>query len=187
MPNAERHTPYAMRSTFGFRRSAHIAAAALCVLTLAAAFPAGAQRPGPGTPAPDFTLDALDSTTVHLAAFRGHPVVINFWATWCPPCIHEMPELATRFVKHREANLEVLAVNADGEKADKIRRFAAGMSLPFPLLLDPKIRTATAYGVIQLPVTVFVDSAGVIRRMHAGPIQPGELDAGLREILGESR
>jgi peroxiredoxin len=98
-----------------------------------------------------------------------------------------MPELATRFAQHREANLEVLAVNADGEKADKIRRFAAGMSLPFPVLLDPRIKTAAAYGVIQLPVTVFVDSSGVIRRVHAGPIQSSALDAGVDEILGKPR
>ena len=161
--------------------------AAVLVLTLCAVSRIGAQEAKAGASAPDFTLSALDSSTVQLAAYRGHPVIINFWATWCPPCIHEMPELASRFAQHRDANLEVLAVNADGEKADKIRRFAAGMSLPFPVLLDPRIRTATAYGVIQLPVTIFVDSAGVIRRVHAGPIQPGELDAGVKEILGDSQ
>jgi cytochrome c biogenesis protein CcmG/thiol:disulfide interchange protein DsbE len=159
----------------------------ILALTLGAVGRLGAQEARAGASAPDFTLSALDSTTVHLAAFRGHPVVINFWATWCPPCIHEMPELATRFAQHREANLEVLAVNADGEKADKIRRFAAGMSLPFPVLLDPRIKTAAAYGVIQLPVTVFVDSSGVIRRIHAGPIQSSALDAGVDEILGKPR
>jgi peroxiredoxin len=94
-----------------------------------------------------------------------------------------MPELATRFNEHQEAGLVVLAVTADGEKEKKIRQFATGLSLPFPVLLDPRIRTAMAYGVIQLPVTVFVDSAGVIRRVHAGPIQPAEIDAGLEEIL----
>lgn len=160
--------------------------AAVFMLTLGAVNRSGAQQAKAGASAPDFTLSALDSTTVHLAAFRGRPVIINFWATWCPPCIHEMPELATRFVKHRKAGLTVLAINADGEKAAKIRRFAAGLGLPFPVLLDPKLRTATAYGVIQLPATIFVDSAGVIRRVHAGPIQPGELDAGLEEILSHS-
>ncbi len=144
---------------------------------------ASAQEPGAGTNAPDFTLSALDSTMVHLAELRGHPVIINFWATWCPPCIHEMPELATRFQAHREKGLVVLAVNADGEKEKKVRQFASGLALPFPVLLDPRIKVASAYGVIQLPVTIFVDSAGVIRRVHAGPIQPGELDAGLGEIL----
>jgi peroxiredoxin len=78
----------------------------------------------------------------------------------------------------------VLAVNADAEKESRIRRFTTSMNLPFPVLLDPKLTAATAYGVIQLPVTVFVDSAGVIRTVHAGPIRPSELDAGVREIVG---
>ncbi|HET7603957.1 MAG TPA: TlpA disulfide reductase family protein [Gemmatimonadales bacterium] len=142
-----------------------------------------AQQIKAGERAPDFTLAALDSSMVQLAAFRGRPVIINFWATWCPPCIHEMPELARRLEAHRDSGLEVLAVNADGEKPDKIRRFVAGLSLPFPALLDPKVRTATAYGVTQLPVTIFVDSAGIVRVVHAGPIQPSQLDAGVRAIL----
>jgi peroxiredoxin len=151
-----------------------------------AAYPASygaAQQVKAGGRAPDFTLRALDSTTVHLAAFHGRPVIINFWATWCPPCIHEMPELARRFAEHREANLEVVAVNADGESTDKIRQFATGLSLPFPILLDPRLKVASAYGVIQLPVTIFVDTAGVMRIVHAGPLQPSQLDAGLRMIL----
>jgi cytochrome c biogenesis protein CcmG/thiol:disulfide interchange protein DsbE len=157
--------------------------ATVLVLTLAVVNRGSAQQLSVGTAAPDFSLAALDSTTVQLAAFRGRPVIINFWATWCPPCIQEMPELARRFAQYRDANLAVLAVNADGEKAEKIRRFTTALALPFPVLLDPRVRTASAYGVIQLPVTVFVDTAGVIRAVHAGPIQPSELDASVREIL----
>jgi peroxiredoxin len=146
-----------------------------------------AQQPGPGATAPDFALLALDSTTVRLSAFRGRPVVINFWATWCPPCIHEMPELAERFRRHAGDSLVVLAVNADAEKESKVRQFTTDMNLPFPVLLDPRLKAATAYGVIQLPVTVFVDSAGVIRVLRAGPIRPAELDADIGEIVGDGR
>jgi cytochrome c biogenesis protein CcmG/thiol:disulfide interchange protein DsbE len=153
------------------------------VLTLAAAFPAGAQRPGPGTPAPDFTLRALDSTTVRLAAFRGHPVIINFWATYCPPCIQEMPALGDRFRARRADSLVVLAINSGDEKERAIRRFTADMALPFPVLLDPGAKTADAYDVRGLPVTLFVDTAGVVRYRRDGPIQPGQLDAGLQAVI----
>jgi peroxiredoxin len=95
-----------------------------------------------------------------------------------------MPELAARFRSHADDSLVILAVNADAEKEDKIRRFTTSMKLPFPVLLDPRLKAATAYGVIQLPVTVFIDSAGVIRSVHAGPIRPSELDAGVRGIVG---
>lgn len=166
-------------STPGARRSL----ALVLMLNLSTASYSAAQQIKAGDLAPDFSLTALDSTVVHLAAFRGRPVIINFWATWCPPCIQEMPELARRFAQRGDANLAVLAVNADGEKPDKIRRFAAALALPFPVLVDPRVSTATAYGVIQLPVTVFVDTAGVMRIVHAGPLQPDQLDAGLRMIL----
>ncbi len=182
----QRQASGVMSRALSARRSTVDAGRTVALVLMLAVYPASysaAQQAKVGASAPDFTLNALDSTTVHLAALHGRPVVINFWATWCRPCNNEMPELARRFAQHHEANLVVLAVNADGEPVDRIRRFASALSLPFPVLSDPKIRTATAYGVVRLPVTVFVDSAGIVRIVHAGPIQPSQLDAALRTIL----
>lgn len=156
-------------------------------LSLALACPrsASAQRVRVGSPAPDFTLPSLDGSTVHLADYRGHPVIINFWATWCPPCQAEMPSLAAAEREHRSSGLVVLAVNGDRENAETISRFTAKMALGFPLLLDARSRVNSAYAVLQLPVTVFVDSTGVVRSIVAGPIQPAQFDRDLRTILSE--
>ena len=160
-----------------------VAATCLALIAFVGHRQADAQTLQAGASAPDFTLAALDSSTVHLAELRGHPVIINFWATWCAPCVDEMPELASRYAAHRADGLVVLAVNGDREKEDKVRRFTARMSLAFPVLLDPRLAAATAFGVTQLPTTVFVDSTGVIRYISAGPILASQLEAGLRTIL----
>jgi peroxiredoxin len=155
----------------------------LLVLTLAAAGRAGAQKLGPGGVAPDFSLTTLDSTTVHLAALRGHPIIINFWATWCRSCKQEMPELASRFRAHVDDSLVVLAVNSGIEKEAKVRSFTERLALPFPILLDHKQKTLTAYAAFGLPLTVFVDTAGAIRYRVQGPTSPHQLDAGLQAIM----
>jgi peroxiredoxin len=146
---------------------------------------ASAQQARVGSPAPDFILPSLNGDSIHLADYRGHPVIINFWATWCPPCQAEMPSLAAAVREHRSSGLVVLAVNGDRESAAAMRRFTAHMQLEFPLLLDARSRVSSDYGVLQLPVTVFVDSSGVIRSIVAGPIQPARFDRDLKAILNE--
>jgi peroxiredoxin len=153
------------------------------VLTLMAGGRATAQRPESGTRAPDFTLPTLDSSTVHLAALHGHPVIIAFWATWCHPCIEEMPELARLFRAHRDDSLFLLAVNSGVEKEARVRGFAARFALPYPILLDRKQKTLTTYAAFGLPLTVFVDTAGLIRYRVQGPINSSQVDTGLRVIL----
>jgi peroxiredoxin len=155
----------------------------LLVLTLAASHRAGAQQPGAGTPAPDFSLLALDSSTVRLTSLRGHPVVIAFWATWCKPCKEEMPALAALYQAHRGDGLVFLAVNSGLEKETRVRRFTEQLALPYPILIDRKQKTLTAYAAFGLPLTVFVDTAGFIRYRVQGPIDSGQIDAGLRTIL----
>jgi peroxiredoxin len=153
------------------------------VLTLIIGGQVDAQRPGSGTRAPDFTLPTLDSSTVHLAALHGHPVIIAFWATWCRPCQQEMPELASLYRAHLDDSLGLLAVNSGREKEAKIRRFVERLALPYPILLDHKQKTFMAYAAFGLPLTVSVDAAGLIRYRVQGPITPSQFDAGLQTIL----
>ncbi len=156
-----------------------------CILLplLLAAGPLAAQRARVGQAAPEFVLPALAGDTVRLSTLRGHPVILNFWASWCPPCQMELPELVTAYGTHRRDGLQIIAVNGDDEAPGVIREFTGRMGLPFPVLLDHKARVTDHYHVLGLPTTVFIDSGGVVRALHRGPITTAEIAAGLELIL----
>jgi len=158
----------------------------LALLCAGAPGRSAAQEPPPllGSPAPALALSQLGGGTVDLTSLRGRPVVVNFWATWCGPCRDEMPELASRWRAHQSTGLEVLAVNStDQERGKDVRRFVERLALPFPILLDKRGRMRERYALTTLPTTVFVDSAGVVRAVHAGALGPTQLDHGLSLIL----
>jgi peroxiredoxin len=137
-----------------------------------------------GAAAPDFTLKQLAGGEASLSEFRGRPVLVNFWATWCKPCRAEMPEIISAYQVHRDAGLEVLAVNlTDQESMKDVRKFTAEVGLPFTVLLDQKGAVRERYGLIAVPTSIFIDSAGVMRMINSGPISRSALDRGLREIL----
>jgi len=134
--------------------------------------------------APDIQLNVLGGGRARLAELRGRPVVVNFWASWCTPCRSELPAIIEAYQTHRERGLAVLAVNlTDQEKRSDIQRFVAELQIPFPVLLDERGRTRRRYGLISLPTTVFVDSAGLVRGVHSGPITRRELSRGLAGML----
>jgi peroxiredoxin len=156
----------------------------LILLALLAPLAVRAQSPEVGRPAPDFGLAVLQGGELHLSQLRRHPVLINFWASWCAPCRTEMPEIVAAYAAHRAAGLEVLAVNlTDQESRRAVRRFVAEMSMAFPVLLDERGRVRRAYQLRGVPTTVFVDTAGVVRVIHPGPLTAEALARGLSAIL----
>jgi cytochrome c biogenesis protein CcmG, thiol:disulfide interchange protein DsbE len=170
-------------SSLGRQRPAHRLLAALLLFPV---LPGHAQSrlPTDGTPAPDFSLERLDGGRMALSELRGRPVLLNFWATWCAPCRAELPALMSAYETHRAAGLEVVAVNlADQERGKDVRRFAAELGLPFPVVLDQKGKVRKRYRLVALPTTVFVDTAGIVRATHAGPISSTALTQGLEQIL----
>jgi len=137
-----------------------------------------------GDRAPEFRLAALDGRNVSLSSLRGKVVMVHFWATWCPPCVDELPIL-DRFARARTgSDLEVLAVSVDEGGAAAVGPFLQRNRISLPVLLDPDRAVSTSYGTFKYPETYLVDRQGVIRRKIIGAAdwsQPGaaELIAGL--------
>ena len=133
-----------------------------------------------GYPAPDFALTTLDGEEFRLSAQRGTPVVLNFWATWCPPCRAELPEL--RAASERYAGrVAIVGVN-QAETATSIAQSASDLGLTFPIPLDHSGAVSRAYGVRSLPTTFFIDRDGVIRQIQNGPLTEATLAQLLQTI-----
>jgi cytochrome c biogenesis protein CcmG/thiol:disulfide interchange protein DsbE len=120
-----------------------------------------------GKPAPDFTLPALDGQTVALSNLQSEPVMVNFWATWCSPCVHEMPYIQETYEVWSEEGLVLLAINI-GESQSQVHSFMQENRLSFPVLLDGNGEVAEQYGVRGIPTSVFIDSDGVVRNIKTG-------------------
>jgi peroxiredoxin len=156
------------------------------VMALVLATPAlDAQPIRAGVAAPEIDLPVLTGGRVKLSKLRGQPVVVSFWATWCPPCRTEFPELVRLHETHREAGLRVLGVNArDQERNTKnIKAFLDEFGATFPVALDQRGKARRTYRIVGHPTTVFIDSAGTIKQIHMGPISREELDRGVAAIL----
>jgi peroxiredoxin len=140
--------------------------------------------PATGFLAPDFTLDALDGEQVRLSSLRGQPVIINFWATWCPPCRAEMPELEKAWQKYQEENLVLLGVD-QAENVTVVSQFARRkMGVTFPILLDKDLTVRNAYAVRALPTTIFIDTQGRIQDVKiGGPLDQASIVDGVNKIL----
>ncbi len=145
--------------------------------------PADGLPPAPavGHPAPDFTLTTSTGEMFTLSALRGKPVILNFWATWCPPCRAELPELEAA---HERYAGQVLVVGVNqAEPAASVAAFAGQMGLTFPLPLDVQGDASRQYAVRSLPTTFFIDRTGVIRRIQIGPLTEATLAQVLKTIF----
>ena len=140
--------------------------------------------PMTGFLAPDFTLTALAGGNMQLSTLRGKPVILNFWATWCPPCRAEMPELEALWQRYKDDGLLLIGVD-QGENAATVERFARGVvATTFPLLLDTNQAVGRAYGVRALPTTVFIDAEGRIQDVRiGGPMNRAMLMDSVNKIL----
>ncbi len=116
--------------------------------------------PIPNKPmAPDFTLKDLDGKPHRLSDYRGQVVILNFWATWCPPCRHEMPSMERAWTQLRKQGAVILAVDV-GEDLDTVYTFLADIPVSFPLLLDEDAEIVSRFSVRGLPTTYVVDPSG---------------------------
>ncbi|MDP1715718.1 MAG: TlpA disulfide reductase family protein [Anaerolineales bacterium] len=125
--------------------------------------------PREGFLAPDFTLDNLQGEKVTLSDLRGKIVVINLWATWCPPCRAEMPALENAYEQYKDSGLVVLGLNVTNQDSEsEVPRFVEEFGLTFPILLDRDGSVSALYELRGLPTTFFVNRAGIIRTVVVG-------------------
>lgn len=132
-----------------------------------------------GDVAPDFTLPGLNGGTVTLSSFRGTPVVLNFWASWCAPCRAEFPELQ----KVQDGGDAVVVGVSQRDKIESdLRDFAHDQHATWPLAFDENDIVGDAYRVPSVPVTYFIDADGVIRHRQFSQLSEADLEAGLATI-----
>lgn len=126
-----------------------------------------AQGPEIGKLAPDFELSSLDGQVVSLSDFRGKPVFLNFWATWCGPCRFEMPFIQKMYEGLSSEGLVVLAVNVQ-ENPTRVKEFVESFGLTFPVLLATNSEVPLAYNIRGIPATFFIDENGIIQDIKIG-------------------
>jgi peroxiredoxin len=152
------------------RRGRVLAVSALivgCVALVAGCKPS--SGPGAGDLAPDFVLPKLDGSVQKLSNHRGKPVLVNLWATWCPPCIAELPLLDSIVRDYSSRGLVVLGIAGDDE-AGRVREFVAQHAPAFEVLLDPGGTVGTQYGITGYPETFLVDRDGKLTAKFIGPL-----------------
>jgi peroxiredoxin len=120
----------------------------------------GIHRPVDPSDAPDFTLMALEGRPVQLRELRGKLVLLNFWATWCAPCLHEMPSMERLYQTFKHTEFALLAVSMDRQGEEVAKPFVDHLKLTFPVLLDRTSEVARQYGVRGLPTTYLIDPDG---------------------------
>ncbi|MBI9043801.1 MAG: redoxin domain-containing protein [Anaerolineaceae bacterium] len=119
----------------------------------------------------DFTLIDVEGNQVSLRYFEGRPVLINAWATWCPPCRAEMPDLNAYYQAHQEEGFMILAVNA-GESQKEVTQFTEHVDLDFPVLMDPGNGLLNELRVFSFPTSILVGRDGLVKAIHIGLFTP---------------
>lgn len=148
-----------------------------CLALFALNAHAGSERPqqpprvlSAGSIAPDFTLENMRGEQVSLSQLRGKVVIVNFWATWCPPCKAEMPSMEALHQTFKDDDLVLLAINVEKEGRKAVARFLQESPYSFPILLDTDSSVQNLYGVFQYPESFIIDRNGVIVKKVIGAV-----------------
>ena len=139
------------------------------------------RQVGLNAPAPDFTLNTLAGQPVALKDLRGKRVLINFWASWCPPCLQETPDLAAAYKALGSDGIAFVGIGTQDETA-KLKKFADDNHVPYTIVEDPKGKVSDAYGVIGLPTTVLLDGNGIVRKVFTGPVTQDQVIGEMKKI-----
>jgi peroxiredoxin len=140
-----------------------------------------------GQPAPDFVLPDLDGKMISWADTKGKVVLVNIWATWCPPCVDEMPSLQTLYQAFKEENFEILAISIDSAGREVVAPFMQKHKLTFPALIASQATMESIFKITGVPETFIVDKKGILVKKIIGPLNwaSPEVFQFIRELLGE--
>lgn len=144
--------------------------ALLMLVGLAACSKKEQPLPGEGKPAPDFTLKNLAGENVNLASLRGKVVLVNFWATWCPPCREEIPSMVKLNQAMAGKPFQMLAISIDEGGKEEVEKFYKSAGASLPTLLDTEQQVGASYGITGVPETFVIDPKGVILKKVIGPL-----------------
>ena len=166
-----------------------LAGAIIVAAVIAVYFRGGSssQGSGPaalaGQPAPSFAVPELSGRTSGLDAYRGRVVVMNLWASWCPPCRAEMPDLQRLYQAYQSRNVVVLGVD-QGESANRVADFARSLGIHYPILLDQQQQYGRVYAALGLPTTIVVDRSGIVVRGFDGALSYPQMEEAIKPLVG---
>lgn len=144
--------------------------------------PAVARGIGLGNLAPNFQLTTLDGQEASLEDYRGSVVLVNFWATWCPPCVEEVPTLEAAYRARQADGFVVLGVNFQ-ESAEQIKPFVEAFDVTYPIMLDTNGQVMKTFRASGLPISLLIDREGVIQVRHTGFLNGTQLTEYLATLL----
>ena len=138
-----------------------------------------------GKPAPQFAMQLLGGGEFQLSDHEGRPLVINFWASWCPPCRQESPAFERQWRRYRDTGIQFVGVDIQDDVSDA-EAYVREFGLTFPNGLDPDGKITIDYGVIGLPVTFFVGSSGIVEGRWVGAIPEEKLEEWVNTLVAAS-
>lgn len=161
--------------SFGIPRGVSLVAM-LIVLLPVSGFGQEAKRP-------QFALKDINGSTVRLRAYRGKVVLINFWATWCPPCRAEMPDLVRLQREHAKQGLQIIGITYPPEQKARVRRFARSLKVNYPIILGTRQIRERFSSEETLPLTVVIDRDGTVKEIISGILLRQEFDEKIKPLL----
>jgi len=140
-----------------------------------------------GKPAPAFALQDLNGKSVSLAGLRGKVVVLDFWATWCPPCVKEIPHFIELYEQYKDKGVEIVGISLDREGISVVKPFVQKFQIKYPIMMtDGKVDQA--FGPItSIPTTFLIDAAGNIRKTYVGYNEKAVFETDIKKLLAEAK
>ena len=140
-----------------------------------------------GKPAPAFTLQDLNGKNVSLADFQGKVLILDFWATWCPPCVKEIPHFIELYEQYKDKGLEIVGISLDREGISVVKAFVQKYQIKYPIMMtDGKVDKAFG-GIPSIPTTFLIDSAGNISKKYVGYNDKAVFEADIKKLLPETK